>query len=97
MNKKEEAYLRKHNMKLYPLYVTFGSDLLFYYGVKILFFSQVKYLSDANIVFLSTVFALTSLISLVVANFVNSKIGNRKTLIKCNCIFFKKYFNRTNA
>lgn len=81
MNKKEEAYLRKHNMKLYPLYVTFGSDLLFYYGVKILFFSQVKYLSDANIVFLSTVFALTSLISLVVANFVNSKIGNRKTLI----------------
>ena len=81
MNKKEEAYLRKHNMKLYPLYVTFGSDLLFYYGVKILFFSQAKYLSDANIVFLSTVFALTSLISLVVANFVNSKIGNRKTLI----------------
>ena len=81
MNKKEEAYLRKHNMKLYPLYVTLGSDLLFYYGVKILFFSQVKYLSDANIVFLSTVFALTSLISLVVANFVNSKIGNRKTLI----------------
>ena len=81
MNKKEEAYLRKHNMKLYPLYVTLGSDLLFYYGVKILFFSQVKYLSDANIVFLSTVFALTSLISLVVANFVNGKIGNRKTLI----------------
>lgn len=81
MNKEEEAYLRKHNMKLYPLYVTFGSDLLFYYGVKILFFSQAKHLSDANIVFLSTVFALTSLISLVVANFVNGKIGNRKTLI----------------
>ena len=35
MKKIEEAHLRKHNMKLYTLYVIFGSDLLFYYGVKI--------------------------------------------------------------
>lgn len=81
MKKIEEAHLRKHNMKLYTLYVIFGSDLLFYYGVKILFFSQVKHISDADIVFLSTVFALASLVSLVFANFVNNKTSNRKTLI----------------
>ena len=81
MKKIEEAHLRKHNMKLYTLYVIFGSDLLFYYGVKILFFSQVKHISDADIVFLSTVFALTSLVSLVFANFINNKTSNRKTLI----------------
>ena len=44
MKKIEEAHLRKRNMKLYSLYVIFGSDLLFYYGVKILFFSQVKHI-----------------------------------------------------
>jgi len=81
MKKIEEAHLRKHNMKLYTLYVIFGSDLLFYYGVKILFFSQVKHISDADIVFLSTVFALASLVSLVFANFINNKTSNRKTLI----------------
>lgn len=81
MKKIEEAHLRKRNMKLYSLYVIFGSDLLFYYGVKILFFSQVKHLSDADIVFLSTVFALASLVSLVFANFINNKTSNRKTLI----------------
>ena len=81
MKKIEEARLRKHNMKLYTLYVIFGSDLLFYYGVKILFFSQVKHLSDADIVFLSTVFALASLVSLVFANFINNKTSNRRTLI----------------
>ena len=81
MKKIEEAHLRKRNMKLYTLYVIFGSDLLFYYGVKILFFSQVKHLSDADIVFLSTVFALASLVSLVFANFINNKTSNRKTLI----------------
>ena len=81
MKKIEEAHLRKHNMKLYTLYVIFGSDLLFYYVVKILFFSQVKHISDADIVFLSTVFALASLVSLVFANFINNKTSNRKTLI----------------
>lgn len=81
MKKIEEAHLRKRNMKLYTLYVIFGSDLLFYYGVKILFFSQVKHLSDADIVFLSTVFALASLVSLVFANFINNKTSNRRTLI----------------
>ena len=81
MKKIEEAHLRKRNMKLYSLYVIFGSDLLFYYGVKILFFSQVKHISDADIVFLSTVFALASLVSLVFANFINNKTSNRKTLI----------------
>lgn len=81
MKKNEEARLRKRNMKLYTLYVIFGSDLLFYYAVKILFFSQVKHLSDADIVFLSTVFALASLVSLVFANFINNKTSNRKTLI----------------
>ena len=81
MKKIEEAHLRKHNMKLYTLYVIFGSDLLFYYGVKILFFSQVKHISDADIVFLSTVFLFSSLVSLVFANFINNKTSNRKTLI----------------
>ena len=86
MKQNEEARLRKNNMKLYPLYILFGYDMLFYYGVKVLYFSQVKNISDANIVFLSTIFALTSIIFLILSTVINTKIGNKKTLIIGNGI-----------
>ena len=55
--------------------------MLFYYGIKVLYFSQVKNISDANIVLLSTIFALTSIIFLIISTVINNKVGNRKTLI----------------
>ena len=76
-----EAKKRKSNMRLYPYYIIFGYDMLFYYGIKVLYFSQVKNISDASIVLLSTVFALTSIIFLVLSTLINSKVGNKKTLI----------------
>lgn len=71
----------KFNIKLYPFYIFFGYDMLFYYGIKVLYFSQVKNISDANIVLLSTVFALVSIIFLIISTLLNNKLGNRKTLI----------------
>ena len=81
MEKLKEAKLRKNNMRLYPFYIIFGYDMLFYYGIKVLYFSQVKNISDASIVFLSTIFALTSIIFLIVSTVINNKVGNKKTLI----------------
>ena len=72
-------------MKLYPFYILFGYDMLFYYGIKVLYFSQVKNISDANIVLLSTIFALTSIIFLIISTVINNKVGNRKTLIIRGC------------
>lgn len=81
MEKFKEAKFRKHNMRLYSVYIMVGSDLLFYYGVKVLFLSQVKNISDANIVFLSTIFALASIVSVIIATAINNRTSNRKTLI----------------
>ncbi len=81
MEKLKEAKLRKYNMRLYAIYTTVGFDLLFYYGIKVLYLSQVKNISDANIVFLSTIYALASIVSVVIATVVNNRTSNRKTLI----------------
>lgn len=81
MEKLKEAKLRKYNMRLYAVYTTVGFDLLFYYGIKVLYLSQVKHISDANIVFLSTIYALASIVSVVIATIVNNRTSNRKTLI----------------
>ena len=87
---KEDASIRKFNMKLYPIYVIFGSDLLFFYGTRVLYLAQVKNISDANIVFLSTIFALISIIGIILADIINIKKGNRKTLIIDILYFFTK-------
>lgn len=73
-------------MKLYPFYIVFGYDMLFYYGIKVLYFSQIKNISDANIVLLSTIFALASIIFLIISTIINKKIGNKKTLLTGNII-----------
>lgn len=82
----KDINIRKFNMKLYPIYFVFGSDLLFYYGTRVLYLSEVKKISDANIVLLSTIFALISIIGIIFADVINIKKGNRKTLILGDCI-----------
>ena len=81
MEKIKEAKLRKYNMRLYAVYTTVGFDLLFYYGIKVLYLSQVKHISDANIVFLSTIYSFASIFSVIIATIVNNRTSNRKTLI----------------
>ena len=41
MEEKILANIRKHNMKLYPIYKMIGLDWIFYYGVEILFLTQI--------------------------------------------------------
>ncbi|MDR0979374.1 MAG: hypothetical protein LBL91_05600 [Lachnospiraceae bacterium] len=52
MNERQKNMIRKVNMKLYPIYLSIGHNLLFVQGVKVLFLSQVKSISNADIVFL---------------------------------------------
>ncbi len=83
---KKEAQRRKKNMKLYPLYMMFGFDLMFYYAINVLFLSQVKNVSDANIMLLSSVFAISSIIVILPISAITSKVGTRKALIYGNLI-----------
>jgi hypothetical protein len=52
VNERQKNMIRKVNMKLYPIYLAIGHNLLFVQGVKVLFLSQVKSISNADIVFL---------------------------------------------
>lgn len=88
----EDSANRKFNMKLYPIYIVLGSDLLFFYGTRVLYLSEVKNISDANIVLLSTIFALLSIVAIIFANIINIKKGNRKTLIIGDCIAIASMF-----
>ncbi len=83
---KKEAQRRKKNMRLYPVYMMFGYDLAFYYAIHILFLSQVKQVSDANIMLLSSVYAISSLIVILPISAVTSKIGTRKALMYGNLL-----------
>lgn len=44
----EKREISKNNMKLYPLYLMFGYDLLFFYGIKVMFLSEVKGITSAR-------------------------------------------------
>lgn len=83
---KKEAQRRKNNMKLYPMYMMFGFDLMFYYAINVLFLAQVKNVSDANIMLLSSVFAISSIIITLPISAITSKIGTRKALIYGNLV-----------
>ncbi len=83
---KKEAQKRKKNMKLYPLYMMFGYDLMFYYAINVLFLSQVKHVSDANIMLLSSIYAISSIIIILPISAITSKIGTRKALIYGNLL-----------
>lgn len=79
--KLKEAKKRKNNMRLYPYYTIFGYDLLFYYSIYVLFLSEVKQVSDADIVFLSSIYAISAVFVMLTISAIISKIGTRKALI----------------
>lgn len=77
----KEAQKRKKNMKTYPYYIMVGYDLMFYYSIYVLFLSQVKHVSDANIVLLSSIYALGTIIFILPASAIVTKIGTRKAIM----------------
>ena len=42
--------LRKHNMKLFPIYKTLSWDYIFFYTIHFLFLTQVKNINPADVV-----------------------------------------------
>ncbi len=83
---KKEAQRRKKNMKLYPLYMMFGYDLMFYYAINILFLSEIKHVSDAHIMLLSSMYALSSVILILPISAITSKIRTKKAMMCGNLL-----------
>lgn len=74
----------KYNIKLYTKYKMFAYDVLFFYAISILYFTIAKGLDMSQIVFLSGVFALFSIIWHIVADIAVEKLGLKKSLILGN-------------
>lgn len=96
----DELKIKKHNMKLYPKYLMFGFDLLFFYGVRVLFYTEVKGMTDSQILLSVTIYAISMLLAQIPATMLTSRIGYRNTAVLGNIlniiwaiiiIFFKTF------
>lgn len=76
----------KTNMKLYPNYIMFGYDLLFFYGIKVMFLSEVKAMTNAQILVSSSLFALFTIVIQFPVSVLVSRVGKRNTIIFGNII-----------
>ena len=72
---------RKLNMKLYPTYKMLATDVLFFNAIKVLFLTGVKGFSNANVVFMESIYAFFKLILQIPMTVVVSKLGIRKSVI----------------
>lgn len=75
----KEKYLNKF-IKIYPYLKGFTDDLLFYVAIDTLFYTIVKGLSAQQIVFLTTISSLFSIICRIALIKVIRKIGNTNSL-----------------
>ncbi len=95
------AKKRKFNMKLYPAYRMLAADALFFNAIKVLFLTQVKGFSNANVVFMETIYAFFKMVLQIPMSVIVSKLGIRKSVIIGNIfwtmevvliMFSKNYF-----
>ena len=83
-DKKRE--ISKRNMKLYPYYVMFAYDLLFFYGIKVMFLSEVKGILDSQILLSTSLYAVFFVLMQFPASIIVSKIGKKNTIVLGNII-----------
>ena len=76
----------KKNMSIYPYYIMFRYDLLFFYGIKVIFFSEVKGMTSAQILLSTSLYAVFLIIMQFPASIIVSKIGKKNTTILGNII-----------
>ncbi len=76
----------KTNMKLYPIYMMFGYDLLFFYGIKVFYLSEIKQIANAQIMLSSMFYAIFTIFMQFPSSVLVSKIGRRNTMILGNII-----------
>lgn len=89
---KKFALRRKLNMKLYPLYRMMAADILFFNAIKVLFLTQVKGFSNAEVVFMETIYAFCKMTFQIPISVIISKLGIRKSIIIGNVFWILEVF-----
>ncbi len=75
---------RKKNMKLYPFYRAFASDIIFLYAIKLLFLTEVRGVSVSDVIFSVSMYALFMVFLQIPAMVVIQKIGYRRSAFLSN-------------
>lgn len=75
---------RKRNMKLYPFYRAFASDIIFLYAIKLLFLTQVRGVTAADVIFSVSMYAMFMIFLQIPAMVVIQKIGYRRSAFLSN-------------
>lgn len=75
---------RKRNMKLYPFYRAFASDIIFLYAIKLLFLTQVRGVTAADVIFSVSMYAMFMVFLQIPAMIVIQKIGYRRSAFLSN-------------
>lgn len=89
--KNDEIQMRKRNMKLYPNYTKIACDYLFYYTIDFLFLTQIKYISASDVVLITSIKSIFSILLLIPANIIVEILGN-----VINCIYMIMFMVSTS-
>lgn len=95
----DEIQMRKRNMKLYPSYTKLACDYLFYYTIDFLFLTQIKHISASDVVLITSIKSIFSILLLVPANMIVEMLGRKNSIILgniINCIYMIMFILSTN-
>lgn len=95
----DEIQMRKRNMKLYPSYTKLACDYLFYYTIDFLFLTQIKHISASDVVLITSIKSIFSILLLVPANMIVEMLGRKNSIILgniINCIYMIMFMLSTN-
>lgn len=99
MIKNNETHMRKRNMKLYPNYTKLACDYLFYYTIDFLFLTQIKHISASDVVLITSIKSIFSILLLIPANMVVEMLGRKNSIILgniINCIYMIMFMLSTS-
>ncbi len=75
-----------NNVEIYKKYKMFAYDFLFWYAIEVLFLTTIKNLTVSQIMYLSSVFALSSCLCQPIIGLIIKKLDNRMSIIIGNII-----------
>lgn len=99
MIKNDKIQMRKRNMKLYPNYTKLACDYLFYYTIDFLFLTQIKNISASDVVLITSIKSIFSILLLIPANMIVEMLGRKNSIILgniINCIYMITFMISTS-
>ena len=76
--------IRRRNAKLYPLYKTFGWDLLCYYSIEYLFLTITKGITPSQVLIVSAAYTILKVVFQIPSIIISEYLGKKKSMLLGN-------------